>query len=772
MSHYDQSGRKSCNRRWWILTAVASIGVATFILGLEKDLIRRPATAAANCGEPDGCPAHHNSTVVLRPSIEEKENKKLLPSPSYYYRCNPGRYDRMTSESMVELQTGAELVLHRELSARCPGTYVPAFPALSLSTGICNGSTHNERMATVAREMKRLGQMGLPCLIVSNHFLMGWGREAHAAMPHCTVAGWIDQTPWKIGEVDAGLFWNARQYVPLPYVENQFSRRWARIGLERTSLLYFRGSDSGRGWGPIIPNIPYDARKQLQKLSSIDFVAARDDFGCDRALHFALLTDLRVWTSGGQMASTSGSKSQMALEMAKSKFCFVIRGDSPSSSRLFDAMAAGCVPIIVGAFASIGRDKKCTANSRRKCYPWNSSKRDRKVDIRTFDDLPFSDRLDYSQFVLRIATEDWMRSAESATAAILSVLPTPKKYHEMKEAMDNQAGKVLYGSRSSLIGEWLAADAGCPGNSSDWKVMDSTGLALPIIDPTDVWDEPPEHSDDAKMVDVLPGHNTMILMSDTHSRDDSNVGPSYLINSHYAARHGYQMKFVRFRCPPAVADAGNCSTPCAHPVHGPRELSWCKLLAVNRTLHEHPEVDRVIYLDSRAFVHDHGVGLDIVFNQTMVTDLALLWNRPWERWYAVSPSGVQVWRNSQNSRRMINEWWDLPGYNAIQPIEQLILHDTNYLRRYADNIAVLEMTPFPDASLPTVQEPTAMAKIPKKLQIMYVSGCQLFAYTAHIQDEERESIMMSFLQELGMGEIDQIMGGITNCSLVTLQQDG
>lgn len=61
--------------------------------------------------------------------------------------------------------------------------------------------------------------------------------------------------------------------------------------------------------------------------------------------------------------------------MRKSKFCLNIAGDTPSSNRLFDAIASHCIPVIISD------------------------------DI----EVPFEDELDYSEFCIFIKSTDALR---------------------------------------------------------------------------------------------------------------------------------------------------------------------------------------------------------------------------------------------------------------------------------------------------------------------------------------------------------------------------
>ncbi|CAM9890433.1 unnamed protein product, partial [Scytosiphon promiscuus] len=49
---------------------------------------------------------------------------------------------------------------------------------------------------------------------------------------------------------------------------------------------------------------------------------------------------------GGDEASWGMNSTTYAAHMSRSRFCFCPRGDTPSSRRIFDALAAGCIPIV------------------------------------------------------------------------------------------------------------------------------------------------------------------------------------------------------------------------------------------------------------------------------------------------------------------------------------------------------------------------------------------------------------------------------------------
>lgn len=112
----------------------------------------------------------------------------------------------------------------------------------------------------------------------------------------------------------------------------------------RETLLFFQGAIHRKQGGRI--------RKELHAL-----------LGSEPDVRFATGTT----TSAGIKSATAG--------MRTSKFCLHLAGDTPSSNRLFDAVASHCVPLIIS-------DEL---------------------------ELPFEDVLDYSQFCLFVSASDALR---------------------------------------------------------------------------------------------------------------------------------------------------------------------------------------------------------------------------------------------------------------------------------------------------------------------------------------------------------------------------
>ena len=94
---------------------------------------------------------------------------------------------------------------------------------------------------------------------------------------------------------------------------------------------------------------------------------------------------------------------------------------------------------------------------------------------------------------------------------------------------------------------------------------------------------------------------TMLLMSDSRPLDQYGYHQlAYRINAEYARRHGYRIRFVHTPCManiPNTTATSRMNDPedlatkqciaCVHPVHGPRMAPWCKLRAINDTMHRY-----------------------------------------------------------------------------------------------------------------------------------------------------------------------------------------
>ena len=188
-----------------------------------------------------------------------------------------------------------------------------------------------------------------------------------------------------------------------------------------------------------------------------------------------------------------------------------------------------------------------------------------------------------------------------------------------------------------------------------------------------------------------PPH-TVLVMSDSRPLAAAAAGGylslAYLLNRAYARRHGYHLHFVQTACVDPADDIKSCAC-CAHATMGPRSSPWCKLVSVNRTMHAFPSAQRVVYLDSDAFVWAQGVKLEtMVFKHFGARVLGLPNNLPWTM--PPANSGIQFWRNTPGGRRLLQQWWDwpvTPWSNRHHEFEQAVLHE-GFLKVHAREIVV------------------------------------------------------------------------------------
>ncbi|KAL3640582.1 hypothetical protein CASFOL_015550 [Castilleja foliolosa] len=145
---------------------------------------------------------------------------------------------------------------------------------------------------------------------------------------------------------------------------------------ERPTLVYFQGAIYRKDGGAI--------RQELFHLLS-----------GEKDVHF---------TFG---SAQSNSIKEAGKGMASSKFCLNIAGDTPSSNRLFDAIAAHCIPVIISD------------------------------EI----ELPFEDALDYSEFCVFVRAADALRKGY-----LMKLLRgvSPEKWTKMWEKLKSVTGHFEY----------------------------------------------------------------------------------------------------------------------------------------------------------------------------------------------------------------------------------------------------------------------------------------------------------------------------------------
>ena len=217
---------------------------------------------------------------------------------------------------------------------------VPVFPRVSHDVHQCQGTDHPTRMQAAVDALQRspyfVRHRGRDHMVVTNNFQVSHLGPMRELMRNGTVA-WFEQP--KSNKKHGGpnkLYAKAswRCTVVVPYPSSSFCRSPSRVsppsGRDPTSTVFFQGSvDAGRG-----------VRAHLAKLASYP--------GADIAT--ASRADILEVTRNRSGNSDIGSRYSArgtALGMLRSNFCLVPKGDTPTSARIYSAVACGCVPIII-----------------------------------------------------------------------------------------------------------------------------------------------------------------------------------------------------------------------------------------------------------------------------------------------------------------------------------------------------------------------------------------------------------------------------------------
>lgn len=188
---------------------------------------------------------------------------------------------------------------------------------------------------------------------------------------------------------------------------------------------------------------------------------------------------------------------------------------------------------------------------------------------------------------------------------------------------------------------------------------------------------------------------TMILRSDSRPLDQYDYHQlAYTINARYAKLHGYQIRFFHT---PYLINGTNANdvvkypakqcVACIHPTAGGRMTPWCKLKAINDTMHRYSqEVDRIVYIDSDAFVNRLDSPLkDEYFDKP----LSMFVNNG----EYMPCSGIQLWQNNDKSREMGAAWRDSnnTAFNTAHDYEQSVFRERNtkLMRNYWSQVGII-----------------------------------------------------------------------------------
>ncbi|XP_057437787.1 probable arabinosyltransferase ARAD1 [Lotus japonicus] len=245
--------------------------------------------------------------------------------------------DILASELPESSSSNARTVIRVRNSAEADIVFVPFFSSLCYNRHSKKNKGLQEKLVRylmAQEEWKRTG--GRDHLILAHH--PNSMLDARMKLWNATyILSDFGRYPPNIANVEKDVIAPYKHVIPL-YVDDHSTFE------SRQTLLYFQGAIHRKDGG--------HARQEL-------FNLLKDE----KDVHFSFGSVQK----GGIKKSTDGMRS--------SKFCLNIAGDTPSSNRLFDAIASHCVPVIISDQI----------------------------------ELPYEDVLDYSQFCIFIRTRDALK---------------------------------------------------------------------------------------------------------------------------------------------------------------------------------------------------------------------------------------------------------------------------------------------------------------------------------------------------------------------------
>jgi len=295
-------------------------------------------------------------------------------------------YDNMDSNlEIVAAEHLGELWLMELLATHPKRTYnesaaklhvIGALPYLSynaslLENGDCGTpNDHHRRMHELEKAMRRIQarRQGAKLFLATTHFVLDevFGNQLLQFMSNTGVIAGTADVDFG-GEFNEGWGeYKSITKVVIPYKAHRFGENhnaWevqdANRGKTRNRDFYFRGClhRSQNNEGALRATVIPDLAIRLNESRNADVlercVVGKSaggrwlKSGGDAELVNDLMSSLEART---KLAETT------AREYTDSRFCFVPAGDSPTSRRLFDVLAAGCVPIYMGDTESMLRN--------------------------------------------------------------------------------------------------------------------------------------------------------------------------------------------------------------------------------------------------------------------------------------------------------------------------------------------------------------------------------------------------------------------------------
>ena len=261
------------------------------------------------------------------------------------------------------------------------------FPVLSHAVGMCRGVEHDHRQQEVLQWLKRTDTTARIAFVCTS-----WT---------CKFA--VGNDAWRV-----------------------LQERKARLLINELQPRWIRSPYDVKAHGIVVPYSAHHEIRRNRYPKSVDFAFIgnrRDRHRFTDRVRRALVQlkseqDVMIkWA----YPSNNRSTPLYAEIMMHAKWCFVPRGDTPSSRRLFDAMIAGCLPVIISD----------------------------KID------LPFPDVVPYAEIAITVSEDEWSRDPRLTLRRLRKI--SEKEISSRQNNMDRYVQMLDWRNGTEMLSQIVSA---------------------------------------------------------------------------------------------------------------------------------------------------------------------------------------------------------------------------------------------------------------------------------------------------------------------------
>ena len=306
------------------------------------------------------------------------------------------RQEHAQNTGEIWMHKGAQIYENRVYDPREADLfYMPIYIALSSNMDFragsltCQGLTHTERV-----------KKALDFITKSEHYILRGGSD------HILTCTWFWCGP-ALGNRGRVIF--QRSIIGI----NEYNNEWARWEcLNKIITVPYTGSSIlSKPENSIRAGIPEIPRE-------IPFYFSGSSRDRPDRLNLRIVNDIlpgsRIQVSDNWF-TWSETPEQFAESIHNSKFCFIPRGDTLSSRRLFDAISAGCIPVLTTVQTEGGM-------------------------------VPFADELDYNEFCILVDEATFLDKGLITSLVFELDGMEETKYLELRKALNVAREHLIYGT--------------------------------------------------------------------------------------------------------------------------------------------------------------------------------------------------------------------------------------------------------------------------------------------------------------------------------------